>query len=58
MDIRSIRTDEDHRAAIEAIEALWGAADETPEGDRLDVLAALVEAYEDERWPVEEFGSG
>ena len=54
MDIRPIRTDEDHRAALAEIEALWGASAGTAEGDRLDVLATLVEAYEDRRWPVEE----
>lgn len=54
MDIRPIRTDDDHRAALEEIETLWGAAEGTPDGDRLDVLATLVEAYEGKRWPVEE----
>lgn len=54
MHIRPIRTDEDHRAALREIEALWGAAEGTPEGDRLDVLATLVEAYEDRRWPADE----
>jgi HTH-type transcriptional regulator / antitoxin HigA len=54
MDIRPIRTDDDHRAALEEIEALWGAAEGTPEGDLLDVLATLVEAYEAGRWPIEE----
>jgi len=54
VDIRPIRTDEEHRAALAEIEALWGAAESSPEGDRLDVLATLVEAYEDRRWPVDE----
>ena len=54
MDIRPIRTDEEHRAALEEIEALWGAAEGTPEGDRLDVLATLADAYEDKCWPVDE----
>lgn len=54
MDIRPIRTDEDHRAALGEIEALWGADEGTHDGDRLDVLATLVEAYEDRRWPVDE----
>ncbi len=54
MDIRPIRTDEDHEAALRAIETLWGAAENTPDGDRLDVLVTLVEAYEATRWPVEE----
>jgi HTH-type transcriptional regulator/antitoxin HigA len=43
MDIRPIRTDEDHRATLAAIEACWGAAEGTEEGDRLDVLLALVD---------------
>lgn len=54
MDIRPIRTDDDHGAALREIEALWGADEGTPEGDRLDVLATLVEAYEDSRWPLDD----
>lgn len=54
MEIRPIRTDAEHEAALREIEALWGAAERSAEGDRLDVLATLVEAYEDRRWPVEE----
>lgn len=54
MEIRPIRTDQDHRAALKDIEAMWGAEEGSPEGDRLEVLAILVEAYEDRRWPVEE----
>ena len=52
VDIRPIKTDQDHRAAVEEIDRLWGAAEDTPEGDRLDILATLVDAYEDQRWPV------
>jgi HTH-type transcriptional regulator/antitoxin HigA len=53
MDIWPIRTDEDHRAALAAIEACWGAPEGTEEGDKLDVLTALVEIYEAKRWPIE-----
>jgi len=53
MDIRPIRTDEDHRAALAEIEACWGAAEGTEEGDKLDVLVALVEIYEAKRWPID-----
>jgi antitoxin component HigA of HigAB toxin-antitoxin module len=53
MDIRPIRTDEDHRAALREIERLWGAEEGTPEGDRLDVLATLVDAYEERRWALD-----
>lgn len=54
MDIKPIKTDDDHNAALAEVEALWGAADGTPEGDRLDVLITLIEAYEEKRWPVED----
>jgi HTH-type transcriptional regulator/antitoxin HigA len=53
MDVRPIRTDDDHRAALAAIEAYWGAAEGTEEGDKLDVLLALVDIYEAKRWPIE-----
>ena len=53
MDIRPIRTDEDHRAALGEIDACWGASEGSEEGDRLEVLVALVELYEAKRWPVE-----
>src|SRR5271165_5398883 len=53
MEIRPIRTDEDHRAALAEIEACWGAAEGTEAGDRLDVLLALVDAYEEKRWPID-----
>jgi len=50
MDVRPIRTEEDHQAALNEIEACWGAAEDTEEGDRLGVLLALVEAYEEKHW--------
>ena len=53
MDIRPIRTDEAHRAALAEIEAYWGAPEGTEEGDRLDVLLALVNIYETKRWPID-----
>ena len=52
MEIRSIHNDEDHAAAISEIERLWGSPVGSPEGDKLDVLATLVDAYENKRWPV------
>ena len=52
MDIRPIRTDEEHRAALEEIDASWGAPEGTEEGDKLEVLVALVELYEAKRWPI------
>ena len=46
MQIRPIRTEQDHRAAVARIEKLMSATPDTPEGDELDVLATLVDAYE------------
>ena len=51
MEIHPIRNDEDHTAALREIERLWGAAAGTEAGDKLDILATLVEKYEDRRWP-------
>lgn len=53
MNIRPIRNDADHEAALREIDRLWGAPDDSPAADKLDVLATLVEAYEKDRWPVE-----
>jgi HTH-type transcriptional regulator/antitoxin HigA len=52
MEIRPIRNDDDHAAALAEIEKLWGAAAGSEAGDKLDILATLVEKYEDNRWPV------
>jgi HTH-type transcriptional regulator/antitoxin HigA len=53
MEIRPIRSDKDHRTALAEIDACWGAAEGTEEGDRLDVLLALVDLYETKRWPID-----
>ncbi|MES2755989.1 MAG: helix-turn-helix domain-containing protein [Pseudomonadota bacterium] len=53
MNIKPIKTAEDHRAALEEIDTLMTAEMNTPEGDRLDVLATLVEAYEAKHFPME-----
>ena len=54
VDIRPIRNDEDHRAALETIDRLWGSEPGSPKGDALDVLTILVDAYESTRWPIED----
>ncbi len=53
MNIKPIRTKADYRAALKEIEALMNAAAGTPEGERLDVLATLVEAYERKHFPMD-----
>ena len=53
MEIRPIRTDKDHRAALAEINTSWGALEGTEESDKFDVLLALVEIYEAKRWPID-----
>ena len=52
MDIRPIKTEADYQAVLAEIEQLFDAQPDTPEGDRLDVLTTLVEAYEDDHEPI------
>jgi HTH-type transcriptional regulator/antitoxin HigA len=52
-ELKPIRTKADYKKAFAEIERLWGAKSGTPEGDRLDVLATLVEAYEAEQYPID-----
>jgi HTH-type transcriptional regulator/antitoxin HigA len=53
MNIKPIKTKADYRAAIKDIEGLMTARANTPEGERLDVLVTLVEAYERKHYPME-----
>lgn len=52
MNIKPVRTEADYQSALEEIERLFDAAPDTPEGDRLEVLTALVEAYEDRHYSI------
>ena len=53
MEIKPVRTKADYRAALKEIEALMPARSGSPEGERLDVLVTLVEAYERKHFPME-----
>ena len=53
MNIRPIRTKRDYDAALRAIEPLMSAKRNTPEGDMLDLLVTLVEAYEAKHFPLD-----
>ena len=53
MRLKPIKTDADHGAALREIERLWGAKEGTPDGDRLDILTTLVEAYEETHFPID-----
>src|SRR5688500_3878287 len=53
VDIKPIKTNRDYRATLKQIEELMTAKANTEEGDRLDVLVTLVEAYERLHFPME-----
>ena len=53
MEIKPIRTKTDYRAALKEIETLMSARAGTPEGERLDVMVTLVEAYEKKHYPLD-----
>ena len=52
-ELKPIRTEADYEEALLAFGRLWGAANGTAEGDRLDVLATLIDAYEAEHDPID-----
>ena len=52
-DLRPIRSEEDYEEALAETERLWGAPSGTPDGDRLDILATLIDAYESQHYPMD-----
>jgi HTH-type transcriptional regulator/antitoxin HigA len=52
-DVKPIRSKADYEAALAEVERLWGAKSGTPRGDRLDVLATLIDSYESEHYPID-----
>jgi len=53
MDIAPIKSQRDYRRVLGEIEGLMNARRNTPEGDRLDVLVTLVEAWERKHYPLD-----
>jgi HTH-type transcriptional regulator/antitoxin HigA len=53
MKIQPILTKADYERALREIERMWGAKEGTPQGNQLDVLATLVEAYERKHFPID-----
>src|SRR6266567_1744135 len=52
MKIRRIRTKADYREALKEAERLWHAEPGTAQGDRVEILVTLVEAYEAKHFPI------
>ena len=54
MAIIEIQTKKDYEEALKRLEVIWGAKQGTPEDEELDVLATLIEKYEEEHFPIED----
>ena len=52
-DIKPIHTEDDYKAAMKMLAVLWGALEGSPESDRLDILATLIEKYEEQHFPID-----
>ena len=52
MEIKPIKTEADYEVVLKEIEQLWGSNYGSPDGDKLDVLVTLVEAYEEAHYPI------
>ena len=54
MEVRAIRSEVDYRAALASVSELvdLDPAPDTPEGERLEVIATLVQAYEAQHYPI------
>ena len=52
MELKPIKTKAEYKAALREIEALFDATERTPEADKLEVLAMLVEKYEAQHYPI------
>src|ERR1051325_716855 len=52
-ELKPIRNKADYKRALLEVERLWGARSGTPAGDRLDVVATLIDAYESKQFPMD-----
>jgi HTH-type transcriptional regulator / antitoxin HigA len=52
-DVKPIRSEKDYEVAMAEVKILWGAKSGTPKGDRLDVLATLIESWEAANYPMD-----
>ena len=54
MEVKPIRTNADHEAALREVEKLLDSQPGSPEGDRMEALVTLIEAYEAQHHPIPE----
>jgi HTH-type transcriptional regulator / antitoxin HigA len=53
-DVKPIRSEKNYEAAMAEVESLWGSKNGTAKGDRLDVLATLIESWEAANYPMDQ----
>ncbi len=53
MEVYPIKTEADYKRGLSDIEKLWGAKESTKEGEKLDILLTLVDAYEEKYYPID-----
>ena len=53
MKITPIKTEQDYQVALKEIASLMTAEPDSPDGEKLDVMVTLVEAYEDKHFPLD-----
>jgi HTH-type transcriptional regulator/antitoxin HigA len=53
VNIKPIHTENDYQEAMKNLATLWGAAEGSPESDQLDILATLIDKYEEDNFPMD-----
>ena len=53
MDIKAIKTEGDYNQALKRLERVFHAPMDSKEGDEAEILAILIEKYEDEHYPID-----
>lgn len=53
MNIKPIKTEQDYQEALDRLELVFDAVEDTPEGDEADILSLLIENYENKHYPIE-----
>ncbi|WHO74676.1 DUF1508 domain-containing protein [Rhizobium sp. BT03] len=52
-DLKPIHSEQDYNEALQVVAELWGAKSGTPDGDKLDILATLIDVYENEHFSMD-----
>jgi len=53
MNIHPIKSEQDYDKALSIVDDLWGARENTKEGEKLDILLILIDNYESTHYPID-----